>query len=172
MADKMTYGGYTWPHNPRRLSMKLARRIHVMESGLGSDVLQDIGEQVRMVEGEGEFFGENAHADFYALRARFEQGGALLLSLPGFTPFMARFKELRFTEQAGPQIVSYAFAFIEDRRQSGLAGQATTVHTVLAGENLWTIALLYSLPIEQLLSLNATLRDPFDVRVGQIVRLR
>jgi len=171
MALQMTYGSYTWPHNPHTLNLRLSRRIAVHKGAFSGDSVQDMGEDIRVCSGAGDFYGPVAHDDFYRLLAIFERGGAELLALPGLTPFIARFKALDFTEKAGPQIISYNFTFIEDTKKSALSLGRVQFYTAAQGDNLWTISLKFGIDINDLLALNKNFSSPFDVKAGQTVKL-
>ena len=167
----MTYGTYTWPHNPHTLNIRLSRRIAVHEGAFSGNVLQDMGEGVRICSGSGDFYGETAHADFYRLKTIFEQGGTALLSLPGHTPFAARFKSLEYTEKSGPQIISYDFSFVEDVQNTEMKQVKLQTYTAQQGDNLWTVSLKFNIEMNALLELNKNLSGPFDIKAGQTIKL-
>ena len=60
----MRYKGYTWPHNPRVYSIDYERKMAVHKTPFGLFRLQDLGRTNRIMEGEGEFVGEDAYEQF------------------------------------------------------------------------------------------------------------
>ena len=60
----MRYKGYTWPHNPRVYSIDYERKMAVNKTPFGLFHLQDLGRTNRIMEGEGEFVGPDAYAQF------------------------------------------------------------------------------------------------------------
>ena len=63
----MRYKGYTWPHNPRVYSIDYERKMAVNKTPFGLFHLQDLGRTNRIMEGEGEFVGPDAYAQFASL---------------------------------------------------------------------------------------------------------
>lgn len=111
----LRYKEYQFTHNPRKLTVKLARNtVTIPCLGFGSAV-QEMGPGVRVVEGEGEFFGENVMEQFSAMEQIFSEGGSGTLSGAGLEPMKALFQDLMLTGQGGEQVLSYFVRFVEER---------------------------------------------------------
>lgn len=169
--NKMQFGDYVWRHNPEKLKMVYSKKLKVFRPPSQSPVFQNLGTDLRVVTGRGDFFGENAFSDFFRLAAEFSKQNAALLTLPGFESFYAQFKKLELDGEAGEGLVGYTFEFWEVPG-TVLSAADHTWHTVQAGESLWDISAKNGVSVERLLSLNPGIRNPFDLEVGQEVRLR
>ena len=75
----MRYKNYTWPHNPRVYTIDYRREMAVNKIPFGLYQLQDLDRTCRVMEGEGEFVGPEAYAQFGRLANVFYQGGPGLL---------------------------------------------------------------------------------------------
>ena len=186
----MRYKGYTWPHNPRVYSIDYERKMAVHKTPFGLFRLQDLGRTNRIMEGEGEFVGEDAYAQFGQLANVFYDGGPGLLIHPLWQAANAYFVSLRVEQEPRPDYVRYAFSFWEDDSwYTGLAVENTAVsqggegkadsaageaayHRVVQGDTLWELAGRYGLSLAELVALNPQIKNPNLIRVGEEVRVR
>lgn len=186
----MRYKGYTWPHNPRVYSIDYERKMAVHKTPFGLFRLQDLGRTNRIMEGEGEFVGEGAYAQFGQLANVFYEEGPGLLIHPLWQAANAYFVSLRLEQEPRPDYVRYSFAFWEDDSwYTGLAVQDTAAsqagggqtasgaedaayHRVVKGDTLWDLALRYGLSLAELIALNPQIKNPNLIRVGEEVRVR
>ena len=186
----MRYKNYTWPHNPRVYSIDYERKMAVNKTPYGLFHLQDLGRTNRVMEGEGEFVGEDAYAQFGQLATVFYDSGPGLLTHPLWQTANAYFVSLRLEQEPRPDYVRYSFTFWEDDSwYTGLAvragGQdilsaAGTVpsaaapvhHRVVKGDTLWAIANTYGLSLTELIALNPQIKNPNLIRVGDEVRVK
>lgn len=186
----MRYKGYTWPHNPRVYSIDYERKMAVHKTPFGLFRLQDLGRTNRIMEGEGEFVGEDAYAQFGQLANVFYDGGPGLLIHPLWQAANAYFVSLRLEQEPRPDYVRYSFSFWEDdswytglavqdtvsgsvggsQKESG-AGEAA-YHRVVKGDTLWELAGRYGLSLAELVALNPQIKNPNLIRVGEEVRVR
>lgn len=169
--NKMQFGDYVWRHNPEKLKMVYSKRVKVFRPPNQSPVVQSLGTELRVVTGRGDFFGENAFSDFFRLAAEFSKQDTALLTLPGFDSFYARFKRLELDGEAGEGLVGYSFEFWEVPRSVEQTVDHTW-HRVQNGESLWDVSAQNGVSVERLLGLNPGVRNPFDLKAGQEVRLR
>lgn len=72
-----------------------------MKLPFSGHVVQDLGSCARVFSGEGEFFGEDAYAQFRRLAEVFNEGGAGLLSHPLWPSVSAVFQKLSLLEEPG-----------------------------------------------------------------------
>ena len=186
----MRYKGYTWPHNPRVYSIDYERKMAVHKTPYGLFRLQDLGRTNRIMEGEGEFVGEDAYAQFGQLANVFYDGGAGLLIHPLWQAANAYFVSLRLEQEPRPDYVRYSFSFWEDDSwYTGLAVRDTAAsqgeggqtasgsgdaayHRVVQGDTLWELAGRYGVSLAELIALNPQIKNPNLIRVGEEVRVR
>ena len=188
----MRYKTYTWPHNPRVYAIDYERKMAVHKTPFGLFRLQDLGRTNRIMEGEGEFVGEDAYSQFGQLANIFYDGGPGLLVHPLWQAANAYFVSLRLEQEPRPDYVRYSFSFWEDDswytglavrvtqqqegtgQESGGTGTASTplYHRVVKGDTLWAIANTYGQSLEALIALNPQIKNPNLIRVGEEVRVR
>ena len=190
----MRYKTYTWPHNPRVYTIDYERKMALHKTPFGLFHLQDLGRTNRIMEGEGEFVGEDAYTQFGQLANAFYDSGPGLLVHPLWQAANAYFVSLRLEQEPRPDYVRYSFAFWEDDswytglavRESGAgagtqgetdAGGGTAArepayHRVVKGDTLWALAGTYGLSLEELIALNPQIKNPNLIVVGEEVRVR
>ena len=187
----MRYKTYTWPHNPRVYSIDYERKMALHKTPFGLFHLQDLGRTNRIMEGEGEFVGEGAYAQFGQLANVFYDSGPGLLVHPLWQAANAYFVSLRLEQEPRPDYVRYSFSFWEDDSwYTGLAvsvtqgagegeaeqGSAPVVqpvyHRVVKGDTLWAIANTYGIGLSELIALNPQIKNPNLIHVGDEVRVR
>lgn len=181
----MRYKSYSWPHNPRVYSIDYERKMAVNKIPFGYYFLQDLGRTRRVMRGEGEFFGEDAYAQFGELANVFYEKGPGILIHPLWQTASAYFVELRLEQEPRPWYVRYSFAFWEDmsyysgearplQSQQTASGQngAAQYHRVVKGDSMWGIAKQYDIPLQTLVGLNPKIKNPNQIQVGDEVRIR
>ena len=187
----MRYKTYTWPHNPRVYSIDYERKMALHKSPFGLFHLQDLGRTNRIMEGEGEFVGEGAYAQFGQLANVFYDSGPGLLVHPLWQAANAYFVSLRLEQEPRPDYVRYSFSFWEDDSwYTGLAVSVTqgagasepeqdsstaiqpVYHRVVKGDTLWAIANTYGIGLSELIALNPQIKNPNLIHVGDEVRVR
>ena len=184
----MRYKTYTWPHNPRVYTIDYERKMALHKTPFGLFHLQDLGRTNRIMEGEGEFVGEGAYAQFGQLANVFYDSGPGLLVHPLWQAANAYFVSLRLEQEPRPDYVRYSFSFWEDDSwYTGLAvqvtqeaaqegaqsgGSAPLYQRVVKGDTLWAIANTYGVGLSELIALNPQIKNPNLIRVGDEVRVR
>lgn len=158
-------------YNPQSFSVTASRSLFRRTApGLG-EIIGETAVLARRVQGEGEFFGQDAFTQYLQLQQVFSDPGEGLLQLPGLSPFPAFFTALSLTGRAGVQSLSYSFEFCE-KPQFQIPDSPVSspqYHTAREGETLWDIAAQHSLGVADLVSLGAQ-QAPFQG--GEKVRLR
>ena len=186
----MRYKNYVWPHNPRVYTIEYRREVVARKVPFGRYCLQDLGPTRRVMKGEGEFVGQGAYDEFKKLASVFYGEGPGLLIHPVWQSAKAYFAALSLKQEPRADYVSYAFEFWEcyDGYQEGLkeiAGETTSAgstgsstesgtayHTVIVGETLWSISLLYGTTVEALVKLNPQIKNPNLIYPGEQVRVK
>lgn len=186
----MRYKNYVWPHNPRVYTIEYRREVVARKVPFGRYCLQDLGPTRRVMKGEGEFVGQGAYDEFKKLASVFYGEGPGLLVHPVWQSAKAYFAALSLKQEPRADYVSYAFEFWEcyDGYQEGLkeiAGETTSAgstgsstesgtayHTVIVGETLWSISLLYGTTVEALVKLNPQIKNPNLIYPGEQVRVK
>ncbi|MCL2014157.1 MAG: hypothetical protein FWG69_04130 [Oscillospiraceae bacterium] len=113
MNFNMAYGNFTFPVNPKSFTVSANRNINVSNSPFVGTILQDNGMNPRIVTGGGIFHGSTAQSNFNSLWQLFSQGGCRTLLIPSGHEFTAVFTSLKMVGEAGPDLIKYAFEFIE-----------------------------------------------------------
>ena len=187
----MRYKSYTWPHNPRVYSIDYRRTMAVNKTPFNGYQLQDLGLSHRVMEGEGEFIGAEAYAEFQRLACVFYEQGPGLLVHPLWQAANTYFVALRLEQAPRPNYVRYSFAFWEENSQyNGLVTRAVqstesdtekpasqaasqaSYHRVVKGDTMWALAKRYGLSLSELIALNPQIKNPNLIYVGQEVRVR
>lgn len=185
----MRYKNFVWPHNPRVYSIGFRRTMGADKVPFGRYVLQDLGPEQRIMEGEGEFVGENAYELFKQLATVFYSDGPGLLVHPVWQTSNAYFVELSLTQEPRADYVRYHFTFWESydghstgtkvttngngggQQESAPAARSGAVVHGGAGGHHVGIARKYGVSLTALVALNPQIKNPNLILVGQKVRV-
>ena len=115
--------------------------------------------------GRGVFTGPDAAAQFSALHALLETGGAEILTVPEYGPLRAILTELILL-RGSMRMVEYTFAFRESPMESASSPCREQTTMLQEGETLWHLAARLAIPIEQLLTLNPKIPEPWSAKAG------
>lgn len=196
LLTPMRFKDYVWPHNPRVYEISYKKELVSHRVPFGLYTLQNMGRQHRVLRGEGEFAGENAYAEFKRLAAVFYEASPGTLVHPLWDTTTAYFAGLGVRQEPTRDYVSYEFEFWEcyggysagketpgvlpaqdiSALSSAGADAAANVssanyHTVIYGENLWTVAERCGTPPETIISLNPQIKNPNLIAVGDVLRV-
>ena len=82
MVPLMKFKDFIWSKNPETLDISITRDIKELPIPFHGSVMQDYGEQKRIIKGEGEFSGKRCMETYQKLAALFESGESGVLLLP------------------------------------------------------------------------------------------
>lgn len=185
MLASMRYKDFIWPHNPRVYSIDFERRVAVHKVPAGMYFMQDMGRCNRVIKGDGEFVGADAYTQFGKLASVFYSDGPGQLIHPVWQTSNAYFVRLSLKQEPRANYVAYSFEFWEsyDSYTPGavqVVWTSTAVensagteqyHTVVRGDNLWSICQSYGVSLETVLSLNTWIKNPNLIYAGERIRV-
>lgn len=169
--NKMSFRDFTFRNNPEKIRLVYSKKLKTFRPPNSAAVVQNLGDDLRIVSGSGEFFGEEAFSDFFALADEFAKKDCGVLTLPGFDAFTAQFKNLELVGNGGDGTVGYKFEFWEVPGEVKETAK-NSKYTVVGTESLWDVSAATGVSLQSLLSLNPGIRSPFDLCEGQEVRLK
>ena len=190
----MRYKDFIWPHNPRTYTIEYQRRM-ASHPILGDNSRPEaLGQECRIMRGEGEFVGPDAYQTFKKLASVFYDSTPGLLIHPVWQIAKVYFVELSLTQEPRVDYVRYRFAFWEQLpgkdetlteiippkgeeqktpTSGGGGGQdGIHTHTVVKGESLWGIAAKYGLSLQTLIHLNPQIKNPNLIYPGENVKVK
>jgi len=188
----MRFKNFVWPHNPRVYSIAFERKLAVHKIPFGLHYLQSLGQTRRVLRGEGEFVGEHAYDTFKALATVFYEETPGVLVHPVWMTTTAWFAALELRQAPRRDYVAYSFEFWEVESGAGTPtlttrpiqsggegsgeGEAEETaqgqyHTVVRGDTLWELSRRYGVPLNRIVELNPSIRNPNLIYPGQRVRL-
>jgi hypothetical protein len=169
----MRFNGHSWKYNPHTIKILSEKEIVENKIPYSSNVIQNFGRMARVIKGEGCLYGSDCFSQFDALWKIFRENKSGVLSIPEFAVMNGEFYSLEITGEPTDKMISYSFTFIEvmDKDRESREKSPATIHNTLQGQSLWTIANIYNLDVEALLSLNPQIKHPFDIEEGDKVKL-
>lgn len=175
MLASMRFRDFVWPHNPRTFTAEHKRCLAQHKLPFGGFVVQDMGRQMKIYRGEGEFTGPGAYRSFARLADTFSKGGMGILSHPLWPPVTAYFASLRLRQSPRPDFVSYSFEFWEygdgSGAESSTAGLGEVYITLEREDNLGAIAARYGLSLDEIRRLNPQFPSMNALKPGERVRV-
>lgn len=167
----MRYKSFIWPNNPYSCQLSTSRELVAHRFPGRGCGLEDLGKNIRVLTGEGEFYGAGAYETMQGLLEVFYEGGTGVLVHPVIEMNRAWFHELELIQEPREDYVKYRFSFWEDGNGTVVQQGAKTSgnHSVQVGQNLWQIAELYGTTAEALLKANTWIQNPNSLTVGRMV---
>ncbi|TCL42633.1 hypothetical protein [Harryflintia acetispora] len=117
IAAIMQFGDYQFRYNPSRIVLRQEKNIRLRSCPGRWQDAQNIGENARIIEGEGELFGGDVAAQWEALCQSYRAQEPALLISPVAGPMYAYFAYLEAVGQGGVTL-RFSFRFIEDQRRT------------------------------------------------------
>ena len=155
---KMSFGDFVFPINPYLIRVRHQRTVARQKTLGGQEAVCDMGQNGRIVSGEGEFFGSSAAAYFDELKKRFEEEAVGVLYLPSQKPMIAVFEELELIGEDIGDVIRFRFQFREAPDQGMLKNAGWLISD---GEKcLWDYADETGVDVGLLLEMNPNVRRP------------
>ena len=106
-------GSFVWPNDPEKLTVSYRRELKIDMGSNGTWTVANKGRYGRTFDGEGIFYGENAHENFRQLAAMLYSHGEHLLIHPKWNSANVVFSELEVTEERSGNFLRYRFTLVE-----------------------------------------------------------
>lgn len=162
----MRFKTFVWPNNPKT--------IEVVHKGIMSEESKKSGEIdrfIRIVRGEGEFFGHSAVNSYKKLSDLIHEKSSGWLYLPGVARFEAVFSKVSLVGEPGPDVLRYSFEFQEIVKT--FDGELDKkYYDVDSDTSLWEIANIFEVKVEKLIELNPEIKNPSFIKGGERIRIR
>ncbi|MBQ6152974.1 MAG: LysM peptidoglycan-binding domain-containing protein [Ruminococcus sp.] len=167
---QMRFAGYTWRHNPYKLSFHSEKNIIELLPPFSSSDIRTFSQKPCVIKGEGELFGEDCIEQYIRLKTLFSQQEEGVLSIEGAGSFYVAFVSLSMLSEPKDNLLSYSFAFRQKRFEKTEITEEEYV-TANADETLWDIAFHRNMTVEELIGLNPQIRFFDELREGERVRV-
>lgn len=167
---KMRFKDFIFPSNPSVFEISSSTNIAVRSVYHGNSDVQSVSLNPIKVNGNGEFFGDEAEESCQYLMhmLRTKESGALLL--PSGSGFNAYLNKFTFFKNAQKNSISYTFEFTENcSSKKELRELCFTV--CKNGENAFDIAGRCNVSVDDIMKYN-DLKTPFDIKEGEKVVIR
>ena len=175
MLTAMKFRDFTWPNNPRSFTVQRRRALVSRKLPFQAYRVQDMGEDLCVFKGEGEFVGERAYADFLRLAELFSDGKPGLLVHPVFPATEVYFASLKLRQEPIENYVNYEFEFWENsdgtKRGRAALKSAPRYYSVSVGEGLGDVVLNCGVSIDELIRLNPQIANMNRIEAGEILKL-
>lgn len=166
----MRFCGYTWKYNPHTIKILSKKEIKENKIPFSDSVIQNFGRIARVIKGEGCIFGSDCFARYDELWRIYSSNKRGILSVPDFAVMEAEFVSLEIIGEPTDKLIKYSFVFTEimnTKRNRFIH----TEHITKSAENFFTIANLYDISVDRLMTLNPEHKNPFDIYEGDVIML-
>lgn len=175
MLTAMKFRDFVWPNNPRSFTVEHRRALVSRKLPFQAYRVQDMGEDLCVYKGEGEFFGENAYADFLRLAELFIDGSPGLLVHPVWPAAEVYFASLKLKQEPKENYVNYEFEFWQssdgNRRSNVKLSLAPAYYTLQNGEGIGDVVLKSGLAADEILRRNPQIRNMNELAEGEVLKL-
>lgn len=170
--SNMRFKDFIWPINPSEISFSTKNTVKELKLLYGGCMLQNLGRQPKVIKGRGSFVGENAFFWFSELEKLLNDRTSGILLISGIAPCCAILYRLDMLGQPSSNTIEYEFTFIEDIGEIKSDTQEKCYIVLSQGQNLWHISNLHEVKIEALMLLNPAIPSPWEVKKGDVVRIK
>ncbi len=156
---KMSYKDFIFPVNPYLIKISRRKNTAVHKIPFYAEKVFDLGEQNRIVTGEGEFFGSDCAEQFGRLKEVFSSKDAGILYIPSQKPLKAVFESLELIAQDIENVIKYSFRFIETNNNG--SNDTSLAYCIADGsKSLWDYSYKFGIDIETLVKINTDILRP------------
>ena len=170
--SNMRFKDFVWPINPAEISFSTKNTVKELSLLYGGCVLQNLGRQPKIIKGRGSFTGKNAFFWFSELEKLLDDRTSGVLLISGIAPCCAMLSSLSMLGQPSGNTVEYEFTFVEDIGEIDSDTGESLYILIANGQNLWHISNMYGVSIESLMLLNPIIPSPWEVKQGDVVRIK
>ena len=175
MLTPMKFRDFTWPNNPHSFSVEHRRALKSRKLPFQAYKVQDMGEDLCVFKGEGEFVGDSAYADFLRLAELFIDGSPGLLVHPVWPATQVYFASLKLRQEPKENYVNYEFEFWQDssgkKRSNVKLKLAPTAYILQSGEGIGDVILQSGVSAEEILMLNPQIENMNRLGEGDVLKL-
>lgn len=172
----LQFWNMTWTVNPESIRIRQGKNLRENNAPFGTSNMQNLGNNARIISGDGEFYGAVALAEFLTISNVQRNNQSHPLRLFGiFAPMNAFFTRFELNGALSPTAAKYSFEFVEDVNRGMWEvpnNPDQWTHTVQPGETIFSIARLHGLSIEHLVRSNGAMVDFANLRPGVTVWLQ
>lgn len=163
MLTAMKFRDFVWPNNPHSFEVIHRRALKSRKLPFQAYRVQDMGEDLCIFKGAGEFIGENAYGDFLRLAELFIDGSPGVLVHPVWPATEVYFASLKLKEEPTENFVSYEFEFWQNsdgnKRDKVKLKLAPAYYTLKSGEGVADAVLKSGVSLDTLLRLNPQIKN-------------
>lgn len=164
MLSSMRYKDFIWPNNPTEYHWELKKKLVNHKIPGGGYVLEELGQEERILTGSGVFVGKKAYEHMRNLVEVYLQEEPGVLYHPVLELQSAYFTELELTEEPRENYVVYRFAFREECEGTVVkqndTGEQRYLYTAAGGETIWDVAVVYKVSADDLMKRNPHIYNP------------
>ncbi len=175
MLTPMKFRSFTWPNNPHTFTVEHRRALTSRKLPFQAYRIQDMGEDLCVYRGIGEFVGVNAYADFLRLAELFIDGSPGLLTHPVWPAAEVYFASLKLRQEPKENYVNYEFEFWQNsngqKRGEVKLELAPEFYTVGEGESIGDVVLKSGASADSILSNNPEIRNLNELTAGTVLKL-
>ncbi len=159
--------GFDFPYNPETIEISKELLYYEMPQNYDKGTVLKSGVMARKITGRGAFVGRDCFDKYNELMSVFINSEIGVLNIYEINPILAKFTKLNLCLQPSPNCIEYEFAFVEDVSSYEVLSDIDKVHIVKEFENLWSIANIYNLTVDELYKLNPQIKIINNIQVGE-----
>ncbi len=165
---RMSFKNFIFPVNPTVIRIAQKNNVTSVKVPFGKDIVSNLGSQLRIITGEGEFFGIDCTDQFEQLKKTASDGGGMLY-LPSQKPVFAILESLEMKCSDIDNVIAYSFRFAETSPADTFINDFSVYGN--GTDCLWDFSWNYHIDIDSLVSLNPHIKRP-DIPVGVREKVR
>ena len=170
ISIKLTYRDYVFPINPKKIEMLSDTKINTTSIFNENSIVENISVNPIVIKCSGELFDEEGRECCDKMQLYMKEQLSGWLFAPEIAPIEAFLTSFSYSKGASNNSISYEIVFTEKCNDKRI--RTDIEYTVCKNsENMFEIANLYGISVEQLMKLN-NIASPFELQKGDKVVLR